>query len=105
MQVRRLGRRRPFNGARIPAAPSSMPDEAHTGLLERYLHRLQADPAIVTRAARMGCEGLLAWAADELRHTAGTLSGLSPEDAEYELEAVLREVMERLELAPQTPQL
>ena len=40
----------------------------------------------------------LAWAADELAHTAGTLDAVTAEDAEYEMELVLAEIRQRLSL-------
>jgi hypothetical protein len=72
---------------------------AHDVLVERYLHLLRADPHILAAAAHPGRGHTLQWAADELRHTAATLRGLSPEDAEYELKRVLQEARERLGLA------
>lgn len=71
---------------------------AHAALLERYLHLLRTDPALLAAASRSGQEQTLQWAADELTHTAATLGDLPLEDAEYELNCVLREVMERLQV-------
>ncbi|WP_224242829.1 hypothetical protein [Hyalangium gracile] len=71
---------------------------AHEALLEQYLHLLQADPSLLAAAAQSGREQTLQWAADELKHTAATLGDLPLEDAQYELERVLRELRERLEV-------
>ncbi len=77
-------------------APNS---PVHSALVERYLHLLRADPDILAAAAASGREHTVQWATDELRHTAATLDGLSPEEAEYELKRVVQETMERLGLA------
>lgn len=74
-----------------------------TVLLEQYLHRLQEDPLILASAVEGGRERTLQWAADELRQTAATLHGLTREEAEYELAAVLREARERLGLMLDAP--
>lgn len=67
-------------------------------LLERYLERLLGDPLIRGLAADGGREGTLQWAEDELRSMAATLVGLTLEEAEYELTAVLNEARARLGL-------
>ncbi len=74
-----------------------------TVLLEQYLRQLQ-DPRVLASEAP-GRERTLQWAADELRHTAATLHGLTLEEAEYELAAVLREARERLGLMTGSPEL
>ncbi|WP_224364397.1 hypothetical protein [Hyalangium versicolor] len=72
---------------------------AHEELLARYLSRLHTDPALLAAASQAGREQTLQWAADELKHTAATLGHIPLADAEYELERVLQEVMERLDVA------
>jgi hypothetical protein len=84
---------------RASLAVSARMPPTHDALLERYLHLLRADPLLLAAAARPGREHTLQWAADELRHTAATLGGLSLEDAEYELKRVMEEARERLGLA------
>jgi hypothetical protein len=79
-------------------AVHARPPSTHDALVERYLHLLRADPCILAAAAHPGRGHTLQWAIDELRHTAATLGGLSPEDAEYELKRVLQEARERLGL-------
>lgn len=75
----------------------------HDSLLERYLSWLQAHPAVHEATAPPRRQHTLMWATDELRQTASTLVGLSMDDAEYELKAVLREVLERLGVAGEVP--
>lgn len=70
-------------------------------LLEQYLRRLQEDPLLATPAESGHHASTLQWAADELQQTATTLHGLTQEEAEYELTAVLREARERISLGTQ----
>jgi hypothetical protein len=80
------------------AVPAQQPP-GHDALLERYLHLLRADPHLLEAAAPPGRKPTLHGAADEPRHTAATLRGVSLEEAEYELKRVLQEARERLGLA------
>lgn len=77
-----------------PAAP--LRAFAPEKLLEDYVRRLQADPGVKRAAAHPGFGHLIAWAADELAHVARTLEDMLEEDARYEMDLVLREVLDRV---------
>ena len=81
----------------VPVVPKRI-SPAHDALLERYLHLLRADSHTLVATAHPGWEHTLQWATDELRHTASTLRNVPLEDAEYELQRVMREARERLGL-------
>ncbi|HLL52787.1 MAG TPA: hypothetical protein VK447_04520 [Myxococcaceae bacterium] len=85
----------------VPAVASNLQratdvERARALLRERYVGRLRTDPNVLQAKAHPHFQHLLNWGADELEHAAGCLRGLTPAEAEFEMEQVLREVREHI---------